>query len=358
VSLKERTVLTLLRRLRYLIRHRQLAADLAAEIESHRAMKEDVLRRSGLSPDEARVQSRRALGNWTLAREDAVDTWVFRWVLSLRQDVSYALRAMRRQPGTTAIAVAILAAGMGLNTTVFAVFNALTIRTWPVSEPDRMVTIYHSSRRDIRARGGGGPMGLSLAEVQYFRDHASRFSGFIAMRSGGGNQTLDEDGALVSWVSGDYFTVLGVGMTVGRGFVADEDRTDSPMPVAVLSYGYWQRRFGGDPAVAGRIVSFEDVSFTIVGVAPRTFTGTSTNRVDIWMPIASATLLRPDDRWVLNVAARPENCCLAVAGRLAVGVTREEARAELVLLDQQFRAGKDPDAGSIRLAGTELSGCW
>ncbi|HSC30055.1 MAG TPA: ABC transporter permease, partial [Vicinamibacterales bacterium] len=158
------------------------------------------------------------------------------------------------------------------------------------------------------------------------------------------------------WVSGAYFEVLGIDMAAGRAFTPAEDRLESPAAVAVVSYGYWQRQFGGDPAVAGRIVQLEDIPFTIVGVAPAAFTGTSTERVDIWMPLASARLLRPEDRWVANVAARRESCCLSLAGRLAPGATREEALAELSLLDRQFREGRDPDAGRLRIAGTTGSG--
>jgi predicted permease len=348
-------MLELWRRLRYALRRRQMEADIAAEIELHRAMTQARFERNGLSPEDASRASLRRMGNVALAREDANDAWIFPWLRSLRQDAGYALRGMRRQPGVTAIVVGTLAAGMGLNTTVFSVFNGLAMRPWPAREPDRIVTIYNLSRHDIRTRGGGGPMGFSLAEVQYFRHRAKSFSDFMATRSGGGNQVLDEDDAAVSWVSGNYFDLLGVVMTAGRGFMADEDRTGSPIGVAVISHGYWQRRFGGDPAVAGKTVQFEDVPFTIVGIAPPAFIGTSPRRTDVWMPIASAVLLRPEDRWVRNVAGRPENCCLAVAGRLAPGVTREQARAELVLLDQQFRAGRDPDAGAIRIDGTQLT---
>jgi hypothetical protein len=85
----------------------------------------------------------------------------------------------------------------------------------------------------------------------------------------------------------------------------------SPSPIAVLSFGYWSRAFGADPSIAGRQVRLEDIPFTIVGVTAREFTGTSPNRIDIWMPMASAPLLRPSHRWVLNILRKPQNCCVS-----------------------------------------------
>ena len=142
-------------------------------------------------------------------------------------------------------------------------------------------------------------------------------------------------------------------MAAGRAFAPEDDRLESPAAVAVLSHGYWQREFGGDPAIPGRTIRLEDVPFTVVGVAPATFSGTSSERIDIWMPIASAGLLRPDDRWVMNVAQKPESCCMALAGRLAPGVTREQAQADLTIIDRQFREERNTDAGGIRVVGTQ-----
>jgi macrolide transport system ATP-binding/permease protein len=345
-----------LRRIQYWFRVRRLEADIAEELEVHRAMTQEKLERDGLSAADAFAASRRALGNVTLAREEARAAWIWPWVQGVRQDATYALRAMRHQPGFSLLAIGTLAAAIGLNTAVFTVYSALTMRPWPVRNPQQVVTIYNLSDRDRLARGGGGPYGFSLAETQYFAEHSKTVSAFIVMRSGGGDKTLGEDDTPAAWVSGNYFSVLGVEMAAGRGFSPEEDRAESPVPVAVLSYGYWQRRFGGDPALTGKSVLLEDVPFTVIGIASQAFTGTSVDRVDIWMPISSSVLLRPDDRWVLNVARKPEACCLSVAGRLVAGATREQARAELTVLDRQYRGGRDTGAstaGGIRIDGTQ-----
>ena len=346
-------MLNLFRRLRYWTHRHDLASDLAEEIEAHRAMKQQQLERSGMPPTEAAYNSRRALGNMTLAREDSRALWIWPWLESVWQDVTYALRSLRRQPAFTVLAVGTLALGIGLNTAVFDVYSALTMRPWPAPEADRLVKIYSLSARDLRARAGGGPGGFSQAEMRYFAEHSRTISGFILTRSGGGDRTLGDDDIPTSWVSGSFFNVLGIRMAAGRAFTPEDDRLESPAAVAVLSHGYWQRQFGGDPAIPGRTIRLEDVPFTVVGVAPATFSGTSSERIDIWMPIASAGLLRPDDRWVMNVAQKPESCCMALAGRLAPGVTREQAQAELTIIDRQFREERNTDAGGIRVVGTQ-----
>jgi predicted permease len=343
----------LFRRIQYWLRHRQLESDLREELETHRLLKQEELERTGMSAREAAAASRRALGNVTLAREDARAQWIWAWVDSAWQDVRYALRSLRRQPAFAALAVGTLALGIGLNTAVFDVYSALTMRPWPAPDAERLVKIFSVSARDLRARAGGGPGGFSQAELRYFVEHSRTFTGFMLMRSGGGDRTLGDDDIPASWVSGSFFQVLGIRMAAGRGFTPEEDRLEAPAAVAVLSHGYWQRQFGGDPALPGRTIRLEDVPFTVVGVAPASFAGTTSERVDIWMPIASAALLRPNDRWVTSVAQKPESCCMALAGRLARGVTRERAQAELTIIDRQFREGRNTDAGGVRVVGTQ-----
>ena len=344
------------RRLQYLIRGRRLEAELREELEFHRALAQQRLEREGLSADAASAESRRVMGNLTLAREDARAAWVLPWIDSVRQDAAYACRQLARQPGFTMVAVGTLAAAIGLNTSLFTVFSAMAIRPWPVSDPDRVVTLFNMSSRDLRARNAGGPRGFSLDEAEYFRSRAKTLTGVVATRTGGGDQTLGDADVPVSWVSGTYFDVLGIAMAHGRGFSAEDDR-EMPSAVAVLSHAYWLREFGGDPSVVGRQVRFEDVPFTIVGVTDARFTGTKPERVDVWMPIGSASLLRPDDRWVRNVAQKRGNCCMALAGRLAPGVTREQARAELTVLDQQFRQerGISAPGDGVEIAGTQFA---
>jgi putative ABC transport system permease protein len=352
---------SLIRRLGFWLRHRQVQDDLAAEMEFHRAAHQRTLERDGLSPREAADASRRAMGNVTLAREDARGVWLAPWLESVGQDAAYAVRALWRQPGFTLLAMGALTAGIGLNTSLFSVYAALAMKPWAVREPDRVVRVLNMSTFDLRKRAGGGPQGLSLAEVGYFARQAKTLSGLV-MSGRRVTVTAGDADASAYWVGGTYFSLLGVEMAAGRGFVPEEDRPELPAAVAVISYGYWQRQFGGDPAVVGREVRFDDVPFTIVGVASRQFAGTVPDRVDAWLPLAAAALLRPEDGWVKDVLLKPANCCSPVAARLAPGVTVDQARAELNVLSRQFRGLRPAlsdvegpgDQGGIELTGTQV----
>src|SRR5258706_6871181 len=134
----------LLRRLQYFFRQRRLDAELAEELEFHRAAKQQQLEKEGLPSAEAAHSARRALGNMTLAREDARGVWIAPWLEGVRQDLAYALRAMGHQPGFSLVAIGTLAAAIGLNTTLFTIYSAFALRPWPaVPDAGRVVTIYN-----------------------------------------------------------------------------------------------------------------------------------------------------------------------------------------------------------------------
>jgi len=153
-------------------------------------------------------------------------------------------------------------------------------------------------------------LGFSPAEAKYFGEHATTLSGVVVVRCVAGlNEEcqLKTDGGSVyaDLVSGNFFSTLGVGMQLGRGFLADDDRLESPRAVAVVSDAMWRSRFGADPAIVGRAVRLDDVAFTIVGVAAPGFTGTRMERRDVWLPLSSMVLLRPGRQHVGGVLQRP-----------------------------------------------------
>lgn len=347
---------SLLRRLRARIRYRRFNADLAEEIEFHRAIKQREGERAGLTPAEARLMSHRDMGNVTLARETSRGVWIAPWLDGLSQDVRYAFRSLRRQPGFTLAACTALVLGIGLNTSLFTFFNAVALRPWSVADPGSVVTAHyvHSSASG-RSTGGFG-----IAEYRYLRDHARTFSGLIAWRPSGarlGHEEIERRTPFF-FVSGNYFDVLGVRMMYGRGFLPDEDRVGSPQARAIISHRLWERHFAGDPAVIGRIFRIDDVPFTVVGVTPPAFDGTDPPNIQsFWLPLASVQLLSADPTWAFSFLTSPSHCCSRVAGRLAPGVTREQARAELEVLSRQFRTQwKDHGRGSdpLVLSGTPL----
>jgi predicted permease len=332
----------LLRRLTYLVRQRRLEAELAEEMEAHRAMQQDDLEARGITPALARQASRRTLGNDTLAREDARAVWVPPSLESVWQDTRYAVRSLRRHPGFAVIAVGTLALAVGLNTSLFTVFGALALRPWPVAEPARVV----------RGLSGEGAGNFSSAAIEHFAAHARTFEGIFGARTAG-NNVLGSDDARVSWVSGDYFRVLRPALALGRPFTVIDDTPNAP-PVAVLSDGYWRRRFASDPSVIGQTIEIEAVAVTVVAVASRGFTGTSPDRTDLWMPLSSAATFRPTERWVRDEVQHRKpglSGSLMLAGRLAPGVSRQEAEAELTLLAAQLpSASKSP--ARVRLEDT------
>ena len=257
-------MLKLFRRLNYWMRRDEFERDLAAELEAHRNMKEEHLRRLGIHPDEARSESLRALGNQTLSREDARHVWIAPWIESVWQDTGYAFRMIRRSPGFAVSMILVMALGIGAASGVFGLVDALVLRSLPVREPDRLVYLARPSFSyplfmELRARG-----------THFLSDVSGWNVDRMHVDWGAGLEPLD-----VLTATGDFYTTLGVQAAAGRLFTAADDRIGGGEDglVAVLSYAAWQRRFAGSPTVIGRTIRVERRPFTIVGVAPRGFFG-------------------------------------------------------------------------------------
>jgi putative ABC transport system permease protein len=347
-------VRNLLRQLYGRIRYRRFDADLTEEIEFHRAMKQREWERAGLTPADARLMSRRDMGNITRARESAREVWIASWFDSLVQDIRYAFRSLRSQPGFTIAACSALVLGIGLNTSLFTLFNAVALRPWAVADPGRVVSAQyvHSSP------SGRGTSGFGIAEYRFLREHATTFSGLIAWRQGGARLDHDEIDRQTrfAFVSANYFDVLGVRLQQGRGFLAEEDRVGTPQAVAVIGYRFWVRYFAGEPVI-GRTFHVDQVPFTIVGVAPPGFDGTEPpNTQNFWVPLASLQLLSGDPAEAVDLLMNPSHCCSRLAGRLAPDVTRERARAELEVLSRQYRVQWNDRMWNDRSRNVVLSG--
>ena len=323
----------LLRRLRYWFQRGKMDAELAEEMEFHRAM----LASGGTAGA--------AMGNTTLAREEAREVWIWPWLESVWRDSAYAVRAMLRQPAFTITALLALGSAIGLNTSLFTIFNAVALRPWAIDDPSRMVILHRFVRE------GGEDFGI--AEYRYLSQHSKMFSGLVMMRNGE-QVKMEGHPRQLTYVSANYFRVLGVQMERGRGFLDQEDVTAAPEAVAVIGHHLWQSGFGADPQILGRKILLDDIPFTVVGVAPEAFTGTNPSRNDIWAPLPARKLLRPNDPSVQTWLTSPEFCCTPMAGRLAPDVTRAQAQAELAILISQFRAHNrmSPQQPQIVAAGT------
>jgi predicted permease len=317
----------ILRRIRYLFRQRQMERELAEEIEFHRAI-------SGQP---------REMGNLTQAREDARAVWIWPWLQSIFQDVSYAFRGFRREPGFAFMSLLALGTAIGLNASLFTIFNSIALRSWPVKDPSLVVRIFTRSPRPTN--GVYGLTGVSIAEFRYLAAHTKALSGIAAMsqrRIYFGFEPFGK-GSLAVLVAADHFKVFGADLHMGRGFLPEEDITSAPQAVMVLNYAVWRDHFGSDPGILGRRIPVNDVPFTVVGVAAESF-NLSGNREGAWMPLPSVQLLFSNDPSQRDWLSSPSACCEPIAGRLARGATREQARAELEVLSTQFRSSF-PDAG-------------
>ena len=336
---------SLIRRLKHFLDRRRFERELAEEMETHRLLTEQRLRDDGMSATEAAATSRRVMGNTTLAREDVRGVWVSTRLESVLQDVRYAFRALFGRPQFTLVACGTLAAAIGLNSSLFTAYGAIAWQPWAVPEADRVYNI-------VTDTGGT----FSAAASHYLASRSTAFERLFTERRAG-NNIIGDERYRASWVSGHYFSGLRVPMAAGRGLAADDDINGAP-PVAVLSYGLWRRRFNEDTGLIGRTITLDDVRLTVVGVTAAGFAGTKFERVDMWLPLAAAAIFRPNDRWVrdeVSVASGPAprlSGYLALAGRLAPGVTRAQGETELNSLASQFDPSRPLGRPGLRLFGT------
>jgi len=344
----------LARRVQHWLRSRDQEAALREEIEFHQAMKQAELERDGMPAGDARLAARRAMGNVTIAHEHARAVWIWPWLDSVGQDVRYAVRSLRRQPGFTSMSLIVLGIALGLNASLFTVVAGIAIRPMAgVHDPATIATV-----SGVNPPGLGGVSGLSFPEYAFLAEHTKAFTGLVAARTM--SVQLESEGAGRSTaaylVTANYFDVLGVQLERGRGFVAGEDRRGSAR-VAVLSYQLWNTHFAADPAIVGRQVQINGLPFTVVGVVSRAFVGPEGAPHRVWLPLSMQPLLRPNDPFAAQMLDRPQDCCVTVTGRLAPSSTREFARAEIQVLSTRFRAATAQQDRQIVVGGTQfLSG--
>ena len=258
----------------------------------------------GMSPEEARYAAMRKFGNVTRVKEEMREVWSLVWLEQLLQDIRFGLRMLGKKPGFTAVAVLTLALGIGANTAIFSLIDAVMLRSLPVENPSQLVLLKWRARNapniqgyqsagdcptDMR-RGARNPSGCSFSEPM-FREivQANAFSGTAAFANAGRlNLTGNGPAAVIGGqlVSGDFFRTMGLKAAIGRLLNAADD-TPSAAPVTVLNYGYWQSAFGGSRDVIGRTIELNSIPFTIVGVAEPRFTGiTPGSDYDVWLPLS------------------------------------------------------------------------
>jgi predicted permease len=306
-------------------------ADLEEELRVHLELATEGERRRANSSDGARRAAAIRSGGTAQAMEAVRDQRGLPWLQDLARDLRYGLRGWGRNPWFASVAVLTLALGIGANTAIFSLADAVLLRTLPVSNPRDLVV--------LRQRGPGGDIfpftTAAASDLAPSRDALSGLAAFRPLLGTHVSVNGEAELALAQLVSGNYHVVLGVHAVLGRT-LTEQDRE----PVAVISHGYWQRRFAGDSNVVGRLLEMQGRSFTIVGVTPPEFFGTQPGRhVDVTAPLAAQTMkMPPNGRW------------LYLVGRLAPGVSREQARAALrVRWAQLAAAGSLPPRPPVTL---------
>src|ERR1035438_3662518 len=248
------------------------------------------------------------------------------------RSLRYALRQLGRTPAFTAVAVLTLALGIGANSAIFSVMNALLLRYLPARDPQRLVYLHTTSNPSGSNQTGHGDASLTLPIFEQFRKQKNAFAGVVAYVPLGIGKVAVRYGkepqeASAEMVSGNFFSTLGVLPARGRTFAIEDEVAHSPL--AVLSYAWWTRQFGRDPSVIGQPLYIKDVPFTIAGVASPGFVGLDQDATDAWVPFQDRPELRPwgRARGESGLYNSPNWWFLMMMGRLAPGITEQQALA-------------------------------
>jgi predicted permease len=306
-----------LRKFAWWTQRRRKEDELREELRFHLEEELDERRSDGLSDDQALRAARMDLGNVTTIREDIRSLWTWNFIEQLAQDTRYALRTLRRSPGFATVAILTIAVGIGVNTAIFSIINAVVLRPLPYEDPAKLVFIDPS------------PFSLSPSWLMTaWRNRARTLSG-IAGFNGPGPATLVHNGASqavdraeVTW---NFLSLLGADPVIGRDF-AETDAAPGAPAVAILSHELWQGAFGSDRGVLGRSVTITGLPMTIIGVVPEGFRFPTTGALPTW---GIPTDTQPDIFRVASARAR-----LNVIGRLASGQTAASSTDELLAISK------------------------
>jgi predicted permease len=342
--------------LKQLFSRRRLYNDLSNEMQQHLEEKVEELIATGLSKKEATAAARRAFGNVTLIEDDSRAVWQWRSLESFFADIRYALRTLSKSPGFSCVAVLTLALGIGANTAIFTLLDAVLLSKLPVSQQQELVLFSDDPREgNFTGTEAGHWYVFSYPDYLHFRERNESFQDLCAFQEGrnrvrvhvaGTKAVSSMESARGKLVSGNYFQLLGVGASVGRTLAADDDRAEAS-PAAVLNYGYWKRRFHSDPSVVDKVLEVNDVPVTIVGVAPSEFFGESATSIpDFWLPISMQPRVMQRSSFLDDTSTH----WLNIMGRLKAGVRREQAQT---VVSVQLRQMLTARAGSQLSADTQ-----
>ncbi|HEY3455164.1 MAG TPA: ABC transporter permease [Bryobacteraceae bacterium] len=301
-------------------RRKQREQDLVRELSAHLEAEAAEQRERGIAPEEARYAAQRAFGNTAFVKEELREMWNWGFMERFLQDIRFSLRMLRKSPGFAVFAVLALALGLGANAAIFSVVDAVLLRSLPFRHSDRLVEVWEDASRFGFPRAPLAPANFVdwKRRNHVFEDMAALKGDLYALTGAGTPEQVEG-----SPVTANLFPLLGVSPILGRNFSAEEDRPGGPR-VVLISYGLWQRRFGGDSAIAGREISLNNQKYTVIGVMPRGVT--FPEKSEIWVPLG----LSP------RQLAERDNHYLRVFARLKPGVTFASAQREMADLAAQL----------------------
>ena len=327
-----------------LLRRERVEQQLDAELRDHFERLVTDYRTAGATEQEARRRARLEFGGVEQVREQCRDVRGTRWVDEIVQDLRYGVRLLRQSPVFTFVAVASLALGIGANSAIFTLVHNVLLKSLPVRDANRLVIL-------------DGDMWTNPVWEQ-IRDRQAQFSdGALAwsdtrfdLSQGGATEFVEG-----VWASGGFFDVLGVPAVLGRTFTAADDRRDGGPdgPVAVISYSFWQRRFGGEASIIGRTLLLNRLPFTVIGVTPLSFLGTTPGRsFDVAVPLGTLAIVSGPRSWLDERSAS----MLEIMARLKAGDTAETATTALRAIQPEIREATLPNGWPQRMLEQYLSG--
>jgi predicted permease len=318
------------RRLIALFHRRQFDAELEEEIRLHQELREQEQIERGVSPEEARYAAKRRFGNKLVLRDESRDMWGWNWLETFLQDVRYGLRQLRRNPGFTAVVIITLAVAIGANTAIFSVVDAMLLRPLPFRNASSLMALQESV-----PKMGFPKMSFSVPDFEVFQHDQKSFSTLGVFR----NQQVDLSGqgeperVMEARVSASLFPMMGAEPALGRLFTPQEDLPG--IHVALLSYGLWQHRYEGAPAIIGQAIEIDRQPYTIVGVMPRDFEFPLRGPEDNGTP---AVLWVPMGFTPAELQSWGGPYLYSLLGSLRPGVTLGQARSEAEALSRRIVA--------------------
>ena len=294
--------------------------DLEREIRSHLELEAEEQRENGLSPEEARYGAQRALGNTTFLKEEVRDLWGSQWFNRLANDLRYGCRALKNNPGFAAVAVLTAALGIGANTSIFSVVNAVLLRPLPYRDAARLVVPTNFSKDSF--------FGWGVGDFQYagWRDQSGIFDGIAAYA--GQQHTITGNGEpeklKTQAITPGFLRMLGVAPIIGRDFTGSDAGTRGGQ-VALISYSLWQQRFSGDPSVLSKSMTLDGKPYSIAGVLPRDFEFPDNSKASLLLALTEPALQPNGPIYFYNVI-----------GRLKPGISLERAERDLTVINQRL----------------------